>query len=46
MEAVEIMGLAFQIKDELPRHLWHPGFGKRQGGDILEASALGYCLRL
>lgn len=35
-KAVEIMGLAFQIKDDYLDIYGNPGFGKRQGGDILE----------
>ena len=35
-KAVELMGLAFQIKDDYLDIYGNPGFGKRQGGDILE----------
>ncbi|MDD7438220.1 MAG: polyprenyl synthetase family protein, partial [Bacteroidales bacterium] len=34
--AVELMGLAFQIKDDYLDIYGNPEFGKRQGGDILE----------
>lgn len=35
-EAIELMGLAFQIKDDYLDVYSQPGFGKVQGGDILE----------
>lgn len=35
-KAVELMGLAFQIKDDYLDIYGDPGFGKRRGGDILE----------
>ncbi|MDO5017294.1 MAG: polyprenyl synthetase family protein [Porphyromonas sp.] len=35
-QAVELMGLAFQIKDDYLDVYSQPGFGKVQGGDILE----------
>lgn len=35
-KAVELMGLAFQVKDDYLDIYGKPEFGKRQGGDILE----------